>query len=51
VSQGEGIAFSMGNIDDVLKQRFQSFAEFKTGLANGEVFRKAIRLGPIPTAR
>lgn len=38
VSQGEGIAFSMGNIDDVLKQRFQSFAEFKTGLANGESF-------------
>lgn len=38
VSQGEGIAFSMGNIDDVLKQRFKSFAEFKTGLANGESF-------------
>lgn len=38
VNQGQGIAFSMGNIDDVLKQRFQSFAEFKTGLANGESF-------------
>jgi hypothetical protein len=23
----------MGNIDDVLKQRFQSYAEFKTNLA------------------
>lgn len=38
VAQGEGIAFSMGNIDDVLKQRFQSFADFKTGLANGQTF-------------
>jgi len=38
VNQGQGIAFSMGNLDDVLKQRFQSFGEFKTGLANGEDF-------------
>ncbi|MBE1205917.1 P-type conjugative transfer protein TrbJ [Aminobacter carboxidus] len=38
VGQGQGIAFSMGNIDDVLKQRFQSFADFKTGLADGETF-------------
>lgn len=38
VGQGQGIAFSMGNIDDVLKQRFQSFANFKTGLADGETF-------------
>lgn len=38
VNQGQGIAFSMGNIDDVLKQRFQSFADFKTGLADGETF-------------
>lgn len=38
VAQGEGIAFSMGNIDDVLQQRFQSFAQFETGLANGESF-------------
>lgn len=38
VAQGDGIAFSMGNIDDVLKQRFQSFAEFETGLANGQSF-------------
>ena len=28
----------MANADDVLKQRFQSFADFKTGLANGESF-------------
>ena len=38
VNQGQGIAFSMGSLDDVLKQRFQSFGEFKTGLANGEDF-------------
>lgn len=38
VEQGEGIAFSMGNLDDVLKQRFQSFGDFQTGLANGEDF-------------
>jgi P-type conjugative transfer protein TrbJ len=38
VTQGQGIAFSMGNIDDVLKQRFQSFGEFKSGLANGQDF-------------
>jgi P-type conjugative transfer protein TrbJ len=38
VNQGQGIAFSMGSLDDVLKQRFQSFAEFETGLDNGETF-------------
>ncbi|MBM3095884.1 P-type conjugative transfer protein TrbJ [Ensifer sp. T173] len=38
VSQGQGVAFSMGNIDDVLKQRFQSFADFKSGLPNGASF-------------
>jgi type IV secretion system protein TrbJ len=38
VSQGEGIAFSMGNADDVLKQRFKSFADLKSNLPNGETF-------------
>lgn len=38
VNQGQGIAFSMGNIDDVLKQRFQSFGEFQSGLADGQDF-------------
>lgn len=38
VRQGDGIAFSMSNIDNALKQRFQSFAEFETGLANGTGF-------------
>jgi len=37
-AQGQGIAFSMANADEVLMQRFQSFADFKTGLANGESF-------------
>ncbi|GLS35261.1 conjugal transfer protein TrbJ [Mesorhizobium tianshanense] len=32
VAQGQGVAFSMGNIDDVLKQRFQSFADMKSNL-------------------
>ncbi|WP_457578239.1 P-type conjugative transfer protein TrbJ [Ensifer adhaerens] len=32
VGQGQGIAFSMGNIDDQLKQRFQSYAEMQTNL-------------------
>jgi type IV secretion system protein TrbJ len=38
VSQGEGIAFSMGNVDDVLKQRFKSFADLKSNLPNSETF-------------
>ena len=38
VARGQGIAFSAANIDDVLKQRFKSFGEFKTGLENGETF-------------
>ncbi|MBS7707938.1 P-type conjugative transfer protein TrbJ [Chelatococcus asaccharovorans] len=38
VSQGQGIAFSMGNIDDVLKQRFQSYSDFKTSLPNNASF-------------
>lgn len=36
VQQGEGIAFSMGNLDDVLKQRFPSFEEFASGVKGGE---------------
>lgn len=38
VAQGQGVAFSMGNIDDVLKQRFQSFAEMKSNLPDGASF-------------
>lgn len=38
VSQGQAIAFSMGNADDVLRQRFQSFAEMKSNLPDGASF-------------
>ena len=38
VAQGEGIAFSVSNADDVLRQRFESYGEFKTGLADGQTF-------------
>jgi P-type conjugative transfer protein TrbJ len=38
VEQGDGIAFSMANVDNVLKQRFQSFSEFATGLRDGTSF-------------
>lgn len=38
VAQGQGVAFSMGNIDDVLKQRFQSFSEMKSNLPAGASF-------------
>ncbi|QPC95779.1 P-type conjugative transfer protein TrbJ [Mesorhizobium sp. INR15] len=41
VNQGQGIAFSMGNIDDVLKQRFKSYADFKTELPQGQDFSNA----------
>ncbi|WP_245491859.1 P-type conjugative transfer protein TrbJ [Mesorhizobium sp.] len=37
-AQGQGIAFSMSNADEVLKQRFQSYADFKTGLPDGATF-------------
>ena len=38
VSQGQGIAFSMGNADDVLRQRFQSYSDFKTTLPSNATF-------------
>lgn len=38
VAQGQGVAFSMGNIDDVLEQRFQSFSEMKSNLPDGASF-------------
>lgn len=43
VGQGDGIAFSMGNIETVLGQRFESFAQFETGLANGTSFSDRYR--------
>jgi P-type conjugative transfer protein TrbJ len=38
VDQGQSIAFSMGNADDVLQQRFQSYAILKTNLPNNQTF-------------
>ncbi|MDR6758743.1 P-type conjugative transfer protein TrbJ [Mycoplana sp. BE70] len=38
VKQGQSISFSMANADDVLKQRFQSYADLKTNLPNAESF-------------
>jgi P-type conjugative transfer protein TrbJ len=38
VREGQGIAFSMGNADDLLKQRFKSYADLKTGLPNSDSF-------------
>jgi len=38
VNQGQGVAFSMGNVDDVLKQRFQSFADMKSNVPDGASF-------------
>lgn len=38
VEQGQGISFSMANADDVLKQRFRSYADLKTNLPNAESF-------------
>ncbi len=43
VNQGQGIAFSMGNADDLLKQRFQSYADLKTTLPNAESFSSTYR--------
>lgn len=47
VNQGQAIAFSQGNLDDVLQQRFQSFAEFQNGLANGEDFSSLLNVTEI----
>ena len=38
VDQGQGIAFSMGNADDVLHQRLKSYADLKTNLPEGDTF-------------
>ena len=38
VGKGQGIAFSMGNADDLLRQRFKSYAELQTDLPDHETF-------------
>ena len=35
IDQGQSISFSMGSADDVLKQRFQSYADLQTAAGNG----------------
>ena len=41
VKLGQGIAFSMGHADDVLQQRFRSFAELETDLSDGKSYSRA----------
>jgi type IV secretion system protein TrbJ len=41
VNQGRGIAFSMGNADDVLQQRFKSYADLKENLPNKQSLSSA----------
>ena len=38
VDQGQSISFSMGNADDVLQLRFQSYSSLKSNLPNSESF-------------
>ncbi|KSV65019.1 conjugal transfer protein TrbJ [Sinorhizobium sp. GL2] len=38
VEQGQSIAFSMSNADDVLQQRFKNYADLKANLPNRESF-------------
>ncbi|AJD44038.1 P-type conjugative transfer protein TrbJ [Rhizobium sp. SEMIA 4085] len=38
VEQGQSISFSMGNSDDVLQQRFKSYADIKTNLPSNATF-------------
>lgn len=40
VEQGQSIAFSMGNADEVLQQRFKSYTDLKTNLPNAESFSR-----------
>lgn len=38
IETGQSIAFSMGNADDVLQQRFQSYSTLRTSLPNNATF-------------
>jgi P-type conjugative transfer protein TrbJ len=38
VDQGQSISFSMGNADDILQQRFQSYSSLKTNLPDNASF-------------
>jgi type IV secretion system protein TrbJ len=43
VEQGESISFSMANADDLLHQRFKSYADLKTNLPNSHSFASTYR--------
>ncbi|KQX52475.1 MULTISPECIES: P-type conjugative transfer protein TrbJ [unclassified Ensifer] len=43
VENGQSIAFSMGNADDVLQQRFKSYADLKKNRPSGESFSSTYR--------
>lgn len=38
IAQGESISFSMGNADDILQQRFESYADLKVNLPDASGF-------------
>lgn len=38
---GQGIAFTMGNADEVLRQRFSSYEHFRSELPDGETFSRS----------
>ncbi|PSS59962.1 P-type conjugative transfer protein TrbJ [Ensifer sp. NM-2] len=44
VDQGQSIAFSMGNADDVLQQRFQSYSTLQTNLPKNETFSSTYQI-------
>lgn len=44
VGQGEGIAFSMGDLEQALKQRFPSFEQFERNLPHGESYAQSYKV-------
>ena len=44
VAQGDAVAFSMANVDDVLKQRFPSFADLRSDLPDAATFSQSYQV-------
>ncbi|MDO3445438.1 P-type conjugative transfer protein TrbJ [Agrobacterium sp. V1] len=44
VDQGRSISFAMGNADDILQQRFASYADLKTNLPEGDSFSETYQI-------
>ncbi|MBW8298664.1 MAG: P-type conjugative transfer protein TrbJ [Hydrogenophaga sp.] len=44
VTEGQAIAFSMGNADDILKQRFKSYADLNAELPDAENFSASYQI-------